>query len=127
MSPHINLLAAWIGITLGFAAGAVQGLFFHSEAWLGGYGAWPRRMTRLGHVSFFGLAFINLAYVLSVRALAIPSPSPWPPGLFVAGAALMPLVCYLAAWRKPLRHLFPLPVICLLAGSLLFLFREVLP
>jgi hypothetical protein len=28
----------------------------------------------------------------------------------------MPLVCYLAAWKKPLRHLFPVPVLSLLGA-----------
>jgi hypothetical protein len=28
----------------------------------------------------------------------------------------MPLVCYLAAWRPPMRHLFFLPVGCVLVG-----------
>jgi hypothetical protein len=41
--------------------------------------------------------------------------------LLVAGAVLMPLVCYLAAWKKPLRHLFPLPVLSLLGATLAFI------
>jgi hypothetical protein len=34
----------------------------------------------------------------------------------LASGLLMPLVCYLSAWRKPLRHLFALPVLCVLVG-----------
>ena len=49
----LNFYAAWLGILLGFIAGAVLGLFFHKENWLGGYASWPRRMARLGHISFF--------------------------------------------------------------------------
>ncbi len=30
---------------------------------------------------------------------------------------LMPGVCYLSAWKKPLRHLFVIPVTCVLAGA----------
>ena len=39
----VNLYAAWAGILLGIVAGAVQGMFFHGENWLGGYTSWPRR------------------------------------------------------------------------------------
>jgi hypothetical protein len=122
-----NLHAAWIGILLGFVAGAVQGLFFHKDDWLGGYAAWPRRMVRLAHVAFFGLAFVNLAYALSVRALGIQHPGAWPSYLFIVGAVTMPLVCYLSAWRKAFRHLFPVPVLSLLVGALVFVVTEVFP
>ena len=56
---ELNLWAAWIGIALGLASGTIQGLFFAREDWLGGYGSWPRRMLRLGHISFFGIAFLK--------------------------------------------------------------------
>ena len=41
--------------------------------------------------------------------------------LLIAGAVTMPLVCYLAAWRKPLRHLFCVPVTSLAVAVGLFL------
>ena len=37
--------------------------------------------------------------------------------LLCAGAVLMPAVCALSAWRRPLRHLFALPVGCLVAAG----------
>lgn len=119
----LNLLAGWIGIALGFVAGAVQGLLFHQDAWLGGYASWPRRMLRLGHISFFGLAFINLAFALSVPRLGGPGGLRAAAWLFVAGAVLMPLCCYASAWRRGFRHLFFLPVLCLLLGAGLVLYR----
>jgi hypothetical protein len=113
----LNIAAAWTGILLGMAAGAVLGLSFHEEGWLGGYGSWRRRLLRLGHISLFGLAFVNLAYASTADRMG------WTPGaasaLLVAGAVLMPAVCGLAAWRRPLRHLFFLPVGCLVAGAAL--------
>ena len=122
----INLYAAWIGIFLGLCAGAAEGLFFHDEGWRGGYGSWRRRMVRLGHVSFFGIGFINLAYALSLTPLGIDNPAPWPSILLVIGAASMPLVCYLSAFQKLFRHLFFIPAGSVIAGVALFLFREVL-
>lgn len=116
----INLWAAWIGILLGMTSGLIQGLFFHREDWLGGYPSWPRRLMRLGHISFFGTAFLNLAYAGTVGLLGPASHVTAASLLLVAGAVLMPLVCYLAAWRKPLRHLFALPVLSLLGAAIAF-------
>lgn len=121
----INLFGGWAGILLGFVAGAVPGLFFHDELWLGGYASWRRRMIRLAHISFFGIGFINLAFFFTVRSLQI-QPAGWSSVLLVIGAAAMPLVCYLSAFRTGFRHLFPIPVVCLLA-SVASLVWEILP
>jgi len=123
----VNLAAAWIGILCGFVAGAISGLFFANDGWLGGYSSWPRRMVRLGHISFFGLALINFAYAVTVRVMELASISPWPSRLFIVGAVTMPLVCYLSAYRRGFRHLFAVPVLSLVLGVALFTFKEVLP
>ncbi len=117
----LNLWAGWIGILLGMVTGAGFGLVFHDAEWLGGYQSWRRRLLRLGHISLFGLAFINLAFFLTVNrvgasdagsssAVVVAS------YLLAAGALFMPLVCFLSAWRPVLRSLFFLPVGCLIAG-----------
>ena len=116
----INFYAAWIGILLGFVAGAILGLFFHDDNWMGGYSSWRRRMARLGHISFFGIALINLIYSLSITVFKIQIPTPYASHLFVAGAITMPLICFLSAYQKNFRHLFPVPVLCLVAGTLIF-------
>lgn len=117
----INLYAAWIGILLGFIAGMISGLYFHDDNWLGGYGSWARRMTRLGHISFFGLAFVNFAYAVTIQMKPAAAGSLWPAWLFIVGAITMPAVCYLSAFRKGLRHLFVIPVASLLIGAAVFL------
>ena len=117
----LHLHAAWLGIFLGFLAGGVLGLSFHKEQWLGGYGSWPRRMSRLGHISFFGLAFINLAYAVSLPQFPEVDLPRYTSHLFLAGTVTMPLVCFLAAWEKKFRHLFFLPVSCLVTGAILTL------
>ena len=122
-----NLYFAWFGILAGFTTGTIQGIRFHEEDWLGGYASWPRRMTRLGHISCFGLGLVNLAYALTVRSLGLSGISPWPSRLFIVGAISMPLVCYLSAFRKPVRHLFFIPVFSLLAAALIFIFADLLP
>ena len=35
----------------------------------------------------------------------------------IVGAVTMPLLCFLTAWRKPFRHLFPVPVLSVLVAA----------
>ncbi len=123
----IHLHAAWIGFLLGAVAGAVTGLFFHDEAWLGGYASWRRRMVRLGHVAFFGIGILNLAFALTARALGISSGLAVPSALLILGAATMPVVCYLSAYREPFRHLFFVPALSVGVAVALFLARVLAP
>lgn len=119
----INLYAAWIGFFLGCLAGAIPGLFFHDENWLGGYASWRRRMIRLGHIAFFGVGLINLAFALTARALGMGSGLGLPSWLLIAGLVVMPLVCYLSAFRMIFRHLFFIPALSITLGIALFLWR----
>ena len=116
MNPDLNITVAWIGILCGVAGGAAQGLFFHRDEWLGGYGSWRRRLMRLGHISFFGIAFLNLAFAVTAAQPGWAPRSAVPGLALVAAQGLMPLTCYLAAWRKPLRHAFFVPVGCVLVA-----------
>jgi len=114
---NANIIAGWTGIAIGIVCGAGIGLFFHLEQFLGGYSAFPRRLLRLGHIAFFGLGFINLAFGLTTagasnQPVAIDIAS-W---LLIVGAALMPVICFLTAWKKVFRHLFPIPVLSVLGG-----------
>jgi len=118
----INFQAAWISIMLGLLTGVVQGLFFHKEGWLGGYNSWERRMLRLGHVSFFGVAFLNIAFIVSAAYLHLgDSDIWWSSRLLLLGQVTMPVVCYLTAVRKSFRHLFFVPVLSLVGGTGVFL------
>ena len=102
---------------LGVITGAVGGLLFHNDDWVGGYSSFRRRMLRLGHVSFFGLGFINLLFGLTVQAVTLtPSWTSIASAGFLAGVITMPLCCFLTAWKKSLRHLFPVPVLSVLIG-----------
>lgn len=113
---EINLFAAWIGMLLGGIMGAVQGLFFHNEEWLGGYGTWKRRMMRLGHISFFGIAFINISFAVTANIMGIEQEVSIPSVLFIIGAIGMPLICYLSAFKKGFRHLFFIPALSIIGG-----------
>lgn len=117
-----HLWWAWLGVLAGMVSGAAMGLFFHDERWLGGYGSWQRRMLRLGHISFFGIAFLNFAYANTAFIAGAGAYATWISPLLIAGAMLMPSVCVLAALHKPLRHLFPLPVIALTGATGLLIY-----
>lgn len=118
----LNLVGGWLGMLAGVLCGAILGLFFHREDWMGGYASHRRRLTRLGHISFFGLGFLNLIFVATASLLNLhgSSLSISSMGLIVA-AITMPICCFLTAWRKPLRHLFPIPVLAAATGILAIL------
>ena len=104
-------MVGWGSIGGGVISGAIIGLFFHREDWMGGYGSFRRRMTRLGHISFFGMGFLNVLFAVSLAHL--PASAAYAGGAslaFAAAAVTMPVCCFLTAWRKPWRHLFPIPV-----------------
>lgn len=125
MTHDINLTTAWLAILMGLLTGTAIGLFFHRENWLGGYGSWRRRMVRLGHISFFGTGFLNLAFTLSARHLGLePAPSVASLG-FVLGAVAMPSVCFLSAWQTSFRHFFFIPVAALIVAAADFIVQGV--
>lgn len=119
----MNLYAAWIGFVLGALSGALLGLFFHDERFMGGYGSWQRRMTRLGHISFFGIGLLNVAFAATAYALQIDSGLELPSTLLLIAAVGMPLTCFVSAFWKPIRHLFVVPVAALTLASVVFLWR----
>ncbi|MDH3900353.1 MAG: hypothetical protein OEU51_04825 [Gammaproteobacteria bacterium] len=109
---HLHILIGWVAMLLGVFSGAAIGLFFHVDDWAGGYTSFRRRMLRLGHISFFGLGFINLLFGLTLQSISIRSPYVNIASLgFMLGMVTMPLCCYLTAWKRPFRHLFPVPVV----------------
>jgi hypothetical protein len=118
-----NLFAGWSGFLAGAVTGALIGLFFHREHWLGGYDSFPRRLIRLGHIACFGLGLINILYALSAAGLPDTATLHAGSRLLVVGMVTMPLNCFLTAWKKPFRHLFFIPagstlggIVCLLVS-----------
>jgi hypothetical protein len=101
----------------GAISGAVVGLYFHDENWIGGYGSFSRRLVRLGHISFFGIGILNVLAGLTLLGI---EPTHKYSEIVVWGFTFalfaMPLCCFLTAWRKGFRHFFPLPVIGVFAG-----------
>ena len=114
--PDLNLWAAWLGFAGGVASGAVIGIRFHDERHAGGYQSWRRRLTRLGHIAFFGIGLLNLCLAATTLFPAWANVPRWSAVGLAAAVVLMPGVCFLSAWRAGFRHLFALPVLAVLAG-----------
>lgn len=113
------MVFGWLWITLGLISGTLMGLYFHRDDWLGGYDSWRRRLIRLGHIATIALGAMNVLFSLAAPHASLKG---WELALtswsFVVGAVAMPLVCGLAAWHKPMRHLFFIPVASLLCAAI---------
>lgn len=118
-AAQLNLLFAWLGILLGFVSGMFLGFFFQREDWLGGYGSFPRRLYRLGHISFFGLGVVNLMFHFTVQTFArdaLITAAGW---FFILGAMTMPVCCVVMAHVPRAKMLFAVPVLNLITGGTL--------
>lgn len=111
MLVNCNWTLGWALILLGIISGALLGLFFHRNDFLGGYDAWPRRLVRLGHIAFMALGMLNLIYAVGPHP-AIPLNAITSAAL-VFSSVTMPLVCLLTAWRAKWTFLFAFPVLAL--------------
>lgn len=87
---------------------------------MGGYSSLKRRLYRLGHISFFGLAFVNLMFYFTAQRLTrsgrLLDIASWG---FIVGAITMPTCCFLMAHYPKLKNLFYVPVISLIIAGLL--------
>ena len=112
----VNWTVGWALVLAAFLSGAMLGIGWHREDFLGGYGSFRRRVIRLGHVAFAALGLMNVVFSLS----PLPTPGTTIARLasacFIAGGVLMPTVCFLTGWRPACRHLFVVPVLSLVAA-----------
>jgi hypothetical protein len=112
----LNEAFGWLWVLLGMLTGAVLGMFFNRDGFLGGYAARPRRLIRLGHISFVGLGLLNILFAASLPRASGALGERW---AFTASAAMviggisMPTCCGLAAWRARFQPLFAVPVLSL--------------
>ena len=113
-----NLVMGWIWILAGFLFGLYLGMNFHREEWMGGYQSLKRRMYRLSHISFFGLAIINLLFAFTVRIESLNGPLlPVASLAFLVGALTMPICCIVMAYTPRFRMLFGIPVTALVLAA----------
>lgn len=114
----MNWHFGWGLILTAFVTGAILGLFFYREDFLGGYASFRRRILRLGHIALAALGAINILYGLSPLA-SEPSLETRVASLgFIIGGVTMPAVCFLTSWRAGFRHLFFIPVSALIVAAI---------
>lgn len=116
-AANFHVFVGWVAALFGAMSGAAIGLFFHEDTWAGGYISFRRRLLRLGHISFYGIGFLNIFFGLTLSLTALPEAYVRFSSIgFLIAVIAMPACCFLAAWKKPLRRLFPIPVLAVLAG-----------
>ncbi len=111
----INWYFGWTSILLAFVTGALIGLFFYKEDFLGGYNSFRRRILRLGHIAQAALGMMNVVAGNSQLSSGVDFPTLAVWGLVIGGIS-MPVVCFLSAWRPSCRHLFFVPVTSLIVA-----------
>jgi hypothetical protein len=111
---NMNWYVGWGLILSAFLVGAILGLFFYREDFLGGYASFQRRILRLGHIALAALGMINILYSLSPMASGSSLQTRVASVGFMIGGATMPAVCFLTSWRVSFRHLFFVPVSALI-------------
>ena len=112
---HFSRVVAWSSFTAGAASGLVLGLWsfdgpFPVPSWIGEYGDVSRRLLRLGHIAFFGLAMLNLLLARHLPTLKLSGRMAW---LALAGMnfgnIVMPMILVAAAAFHPFKFLLPIP------------------
>ena len=108
-------------IAAGFAVGALIGLGFHREEFLGGYDSFRRRLVRLGHIAMIALGMFNILFSLTVPQVAYQNGdlATIASHCWLAGGIAMPSVCFLTAWRPAFKQAFAAPVCLLIAAAVL--------
>ena len=114
----MNWRFGWISILAAFASGAVIGLRFHRDDFLGGYDSFRRRLLRLGHISLAALGMLNVLFGLTPLPPDPPESARHAALGFLVGGVTMPAVCFLTAWRRGFRHAFVVPVVALLIAAI---------
>ncbi len=121
---QINVVLAWLWMTLGLVFGFLLGSYFHIEDWLGGYSSFRRRLYRLAHISFFGTAILNLLFHFTTDGLpatgSLVTTASW---CFVVGAISMPACCFIMAHNPKLRAVFLIPVVSLILACTITLWQ----
>jgi hypothetical protein len=131
-----NRRVGWISACVGIATGLTMGLWsfdgpFPVPEWLGGYEQTARRLARLGHIAFLGLAIFNLLLAETLPRLALPAgarrAAAWAMNF---GNIFLPLTLFAAAAYRPLKYLMSVPALAVFLAFVLTAYgvcRSVVP
>jgi hypothetical protein len=112
----MNWYFGWASILAAFLTGAILGLFFEREDFLGGYTSFRRRLLRLGHIALAALGMLNILYGLTPAPVEETLSPRIASIAFIVGGVTMPALCFLTAWRTGFRKLFFIPVAALIVA-----------
>ncbi len=107
----LNRSIALTSLALGALSGMLMGLWsFGGPApvpdAIGDYGDLPRRLLRLGHIAFFGLAFLNLILARQIPSLPLGrNAMRGALGCMNFGNVALPIALIAAAFWEPLKYL----------------------
>ena len=119
LTAETSLAWGWGGISFGFLAGAILGLFVKKPEWLGGYPTEARKYIRLGHIAMVALGMINVLLAFTLKSgFEIPAMTQL---LFIVGLIGMPISCFITAAKPIAFYLFPVPAMSLFIGSILLI------
>lgn len=113
---HFSRVVAWSSFTAGAASGLVLGLWsfdgpFPVPSWIGEYGDVSRRLLRLSHIAFFGLAMLNLLLARHLPTLKLSGRMAW---LALAGMnfgnIVMPMILVAATFAAEVEDRFQLVI-----------------
>ncbi len=118
---------ALLGLPVGLLTGMGLSLIARSDDAWGGYGSFRRRAARLGHVALVMVPMLGGFYALAIDALDVHLTwSAWGSGLWIAAGITLPLALFVAAWKRHLVWLLPLPATAMTAGAVCFALSLVL-
>ena len=107
----LNWYFGWSLILAAFVVGAILGLFFYREDFLGGYASFRRRLLRLGHVALAALGMLNVLFSLTPGTSAPAHRSRG--SVFCHWRRRDARGLFPRHWRIGFRHLFFVPVVAL--------------
>jgi hypothetical protein len=121
-AEEVCRLFAWISFVMGVVTGLTLGLWsfdgpFPTPEWLGDYDSLSRRMTRLGHIAYFGLGFLTLLLAWELPKLTLDARQKTIAAkMMIFGNMFLPLTLFAASIYHPLKYLMPIPALCVLVA-----------
>ena len=125
---QLNIVFGWLWMNMGFITGLLMGLKAEQfglnlkqvgPEWLEGYSSVPRRLIRLGHVAFIMLPVLNILFGQFIDATPLtPQWKQIGSYAMIFGGVGVPVLCFAAAFYRPVKVLLGLPATAVLVGNL---------
>ena len=120
-----NHFIGWTSAAVGATTGLILGLWSFDGPvpvpdWLGDYDETSRRLVRLGHIAFFGLAILNLLLARALPELALSMRAKRTTSLAMNfGNIFLPLTLFAAGMVAPLKYAMSAPATAVLLAMLI--------